>query len=557
MVRDHRGRLPRHPEAGPATHLAARARAGRGGIHSGRPAHARFPAPAFRRTPARWAGVQTGISPLINLGEDLRRGDPVIALNIRRRPTNPCTSGSGPSSSSTDAPGRPRSCPRTEQTVAQFPQPPGLGYEVVRSELTADVSIGDIGGRWLPLPYPSVSVEGVTGGWYWEPEGLSARSPDTAVRGQQYTVTFLDVQPTLEQVGEALPFSAQDAGMPTTILPARIPDVIAETAQQIAGDLPTSYERAMALQDFFTSGEFEYSTNAPVAGNYDGTGLEVIARFLAEKSGYCVHYASAMAVMARILGIPSRVAVGFQPGEPLSAQGITNYTVTSHDLHAWPELYFDGVGWLRFEPTPGRGELPDYNYVPPVDDPATPEDEGAAPTPAATSTAGPGAERPDESDLGVPGAGGAATSANPTPFVLLGVGVLIAIALVAPAAIRTVIRLRRERSVRLGRDPAEAAWAELRDTARDHGWAAPDSETPRDFADRLAVVLSGERERIDGLRGDVEESAFAPPGRGAPTVDELRAVRRAIARSVDPRDRIRAIVLPASLLARFRWDPEG
>ena len=107
------------------------------------------------------------------------------------------------------------------------------------------------------------------------------------------------------------------------------------------------------------------------------------------------------------------------------------------------------------------------------------------------------------------------------------------------------------------REGGRIVGAELRDTARDYGWAAPDSETPRDFADRLAIVMGAERERIDGFRSDVEASAFAPPGRGAPTVRELRAMRRAIGRAAAPRDRWRAVFLPGSLVTRFRWDPEA
>ena len=62
-----------------------------------------------------------------------------------------------------------------------------------------------------------------------------------------------------------------------------------------------------------------------------------------------MQFASTMAVMARTLGIPARVAVGFAPGEKLAKGG---YLVGAHDAHAWPELYFQGVGWVRFEPTP-------------------------------------------------------------------------------------------------------------------------------------------------------------------------------------------------------------
>jgi transglutaminase-like putative cysteine protease len=501
-------------------------------------------------------GVQTGINPLINLGDDLRRGDAVIAVTYRtdaergvylRLATLESFNGRS------WAPNIVNNVSGNE--VDDFPSAPGLGPDIGRVEQTVDVTVGDIAGRWLPLPYPTLTVEGTVGKWYWEPDGLSARSTDTGVRGQKYTATYDEVLPTLEQVSAALPHA--EADLPTLDLPSRMPDEIAQIANEIAGDLPTTYERAMALQDYFTSGEFTYSEEAPVEKGYDGSGVDIIARFLEEKEGYCVHFASAMAVMARTLGIPSRVAVGFQPGEQLSVQGITSYTVSSHDLHAWPELYFDGVGWLRFEPTPGRGELPDYEGDLPVDDPATPEDEGAIPTPAATAEAGNSPERPDQAGVDPGGSASASSGPNPLPIVLGSIAGLLVLGALTPAVTRVIVRRRRESAIRSGRDPASAAWAELRDTARDYGWAAPDSETPRDFADRLAVVLTGSADAIAGFRSDVEESAFAPPGRGVPTVAELRALRRAIASTVDARDRFRAVALPESLMIRFRWDPEG
>jgi transglutaminase-like putative cysteine protease len=500
--------------------------------------------------------VRSGINPLINLGEDLRRGDPVIALTyqtdadegvyLRLATLESFTGGSWIPNVIDNDP---------DHTVDEFPAPSGLAPEVGRVEQTADIEVGDISGRWLPLPYPAEQVDGVVGDWFWEADGLSARSTNTSVRGQHYTVTFLDVEPTLEQVRAALPHTKLD--LSTLVLPPRMPEEIAQIAQQIAGEFPTSYERAMALQDYFTGGDFTYSEEAPVEGGYDGTSSEIIARFLEVKSGYCVHFASAMALMARTLGIPSRVAVGFQPGEQLSVQGITRYTVSSDDLHAWPELYFDGVGWLRFEPTPGRGELPDYEAAPAVDDPSTPQNEAAVPAPTASAGADAGHERPDEAGVGPDGPAEAVTGASPLPFVLGGIAGLLVAGALAPSVVRILIRRRRESAIRSGRDPAAAAWAELRDTARDYGWAAPESETPRDFAERLSVVLTADREAISGFRSDVEESAFAPPGRGVPTVGELRAIRRAIAGTVDVRDRMRAVLLPASLMTRFRWDPEA
>jgi transglutaminase-like putative cysteine protease len=501
-------------------------------------------------------GVATGINPLINLGDDLRRGDPVLAATYQTTGDAPVYLRLATLEQFNGRSWAPNSVATEDRnTVDRFPAPQGLSSAIGRVDESVSIQVADIAGRWLPLPYPAKSVDGVTGDWFWESAGLTARSTNSGVRDQHYTVDYLQVEPTLEQVMRSKPHEAAD--LPTLTLPARIPDIITETALQIGGDLPTSYERAMALQDYFTGGDFEYSQEAPVEKGYDGSGVDIMARFLQEKSGYCVHYASAMAVMARILGIPSRVAVGFQPGEAVSQQGVTSFQVTSHDLHAWPELYFEGVGWLRFEPTPGRGELPDYSLTAPQDDPTTPQDEGAAPEPTSTAGSTSAPNRPQDDGVDVAGGGTATRSTSPLPIVLLVIALVIILAGFLPAVARIVIRRRRQNAIRHGRDPAAAAWAELRDTARDYGWAAPDSETPRDFADRLAVVMTSDRDRIDGFRADVEASAFAPPGRGAPTVAELRAMRRAIRRTVPPRDRLRAVLLPSSLVARFRWDPDA
>ena len=120
----------------------------------------------------------------------------------------------------------------------------------------------------------------------------------------------------------------------------------------------------MAIQRYLRSAEFSYSLQSPVQGGYDGNGLSVLADFLTQKSGYCIHFASAMAVMARLEGIPSRIAVGYAPGRPTGAtvsvagQGpLPEFEVDARDAHAWPELYFQGLGWVavRADAVPRRG----------------------------------------------------------------------------------------------------------------------------------------------------------------------------------------------------------
>jgi len=112
------------------------------------------------------------------------------------------------------------------------------------------------------------------------------------------------------------------------------------------------------LQSWFReNGGFRYSLDrAP------GDSMETIVDFLTtDKVGYCEQFAASMALMARTLGIPARVGVGFLRPQPM---GEDLYLYRGTDMHAWPELYFDGVGWLRFEPTPSRrtgDQAPSYS----------------------------------------------------------------------------------------------------------------------------------------------------------------------------------------------------
>jgi Transglutaminase-like enzymes, putative cysteine proteases len=496
------------------------------------------------RQPVRDSGgaLGTGLNPIINLGEDLRREFTVDALTY-----------------TTDAPGglylrlatldrfsglswEPDSA-GIEPTfdVAEFPPPPGLTDEVPRYEYSVDVAVEEVTGRWLPVPYPALSVEGLDGIWNWEPDGLAVRSGGANVGGQQYTVRFLDVEPDRDQLLADL---EPDVPSRYLDLPEELPAIITDTAQQVAGS-GTAYERAIALQEYFTGPEFEYSLDAPVEGDFDGTGLGVLERFLEAKSGYCVHYASAMAVLARALDIPSRVVVGFQPGSA-DASGRT-FTVTSGDLHAWPELYFEGIGWLRFEPTPGRGAPPGYSSIDAVDDPETPEFEGVNPSaaPVPQNTAAPSLPPEEE----VVDDGGQATNRpfDPAPVVAIVVLAVVGV-LLTPALVRAGTRARRLRRVREESD-AEAAWAEVRDTARDHDWTAPETETPRQLGERLAIVVGDDA--VARLRGGVETAAFAPPGRPAMSAQDVVALRGAIASAATLRVRFRATFLPPSLLDRY------
>ncbi|MDR1294525.1 MAG: DUF3488 and transglutaminase-like domain-containing protein, partial [Bifidobacteriaceae bacterium] len=140
-------------------------------------------------------------------------------------------------------------------------------------------------------------------------------------------------------------------------LPPDLPPIIRETADTIAGDLDDPEAQAAALEAFLAESElFTYSTSAPSARGYEGDSAATVAAFLQQGAGYCVHFASAMTLMARSLGIPARIAIGYVPGAAVDdlADGRKVYSVTTRSLHSWPELYIPRLGgWISFEPTPG------------------------------------------------------------------------------------------------------------------------------------------------------------------------------------------------------------
>jgi transglutaminase-like putative cysteine protease len=409
------------------------------------------------------------------------------------------------------------------------------------------------------VPYAPASVTGLVGQWSWEPDALSIRSDSSNARNQVYEVASVQVAPSVDELVAA--GTTVEPGLDRYLqLPSDLPAVVATTAAQVVAGATTNYAKAIALQAFFTGGQFTYSEDAPVKKGYDGSGASVLAAFLQAKSGYCVHFSSAMAAMARTLGIPARVAVGFTPGEAVSTTdgGDPEYRVTTHDLHAWPELYFAGIGWVRFEPTPGRGVTPAFAPLA-VDDPSTPNVDESKPTPAtAAPTADPSAA-PSAKDAELPTAtatataiGTDATSAPVPPLALL---IPLAALLAAPFTVRTLRRQRRIGMLRGG--SALAGWQELRDTADDLGLRTSDGRTPRQLADDLSGHLDdGAAAALARLRAALESEAFAD-GATRPAAEDLSAVLGGLRRDAGLARRIAAATLPRSLFERWIPQPQA
>jgi transglutaminase-like putative cysteine protease len=125
-----------------------------------------------------------------------------------------------------------------------------------------------------------------------------------------------------------------------------------QAARGVVGRPRNAYAAVVALEAWFrTEGGFTYEERPPLS-----LGAPPLVDFvLRTKRGYCQHFAGAMALMLRYLGIPARVGAGFVTGTYDVER--SEWTVTDHDAHTWVEVWFPGYGWLPFDPTPSRGGL--------------------------------------------------------------------------------------------------------------------------------------------------------------------------------------------------------
>ncbi|MDQ1513437.1 MAG: hypothetical protein QOC59_1279, partial [Microbacteriaceae bacterium] len=414
----------------------------------------------------------SGADPLVRLGDNLRRGPRAPVLSYSSTGKDDVYLRLAVLEDFTGATWLPNERDRVPADAGgNAPPVPGLAATASKGTVTTLVTAADdfaIGPR-LPLPYPARRVQGVAG-FDWDSRGLTLVrvGPSSPVRSYSVQSVAVDTNAAALR-GSAS--SSPDRDPAALRVPGPVPAILRETADAWTKSATTPYAEARAIQNHLRGGAFLYDENTPVQQGYDGDGLGVIAKFLTVKSGYCVHFASTMAVLARLEGIASRVVVGYQPGERTVDNGQTVYRVTSDDLHAWPELYFGGVGWVRFEPTPGRGAVPDYAPLPPQAGTNTQDPKNRASSlPTATPSLAAG---------GAAG-GGQQNRGDATGAVLRGGGIAAGIlALLAlPGLARLLVRRVRLRRLRTSGAP-DIGWREIVDTGTDLGRPPPKDVSPR------------------------------------------------------------------------------
>ncbi|MGW0435372.1 transglutaminase family protein [Micromonospora sp. NPDC003197] len=360
-----------------------------------------------------------------------------------------------------------------------------------------EVTVAALTGGWLPVPDGAREIHGVR--IAVDRDSATVALPDGLTTGAHYTVEAKVPVWTPDELAAARLPSDPDYDR-YRLLPPGWPARLFELAQLAAGT-GAPHQQAVRLADYLRR-QYRFDPQAP-----GGNGYPSLDRFLTRPvsagggRGTSEQFATAFAVLGRALGLPTRVVVGFQPGQPL---GGDRYLVHTGDALAWPEVYFAGVGWIGFDPTPVASTTGNQVVE---EQPAPLTEPSRGPDEAATL---PDEEPRDEVRAGpVPAGSG-------SPFVPFIGGFAVPVVL---AGLVVALRLRRT-ARRFGHaDPGRrvlGAWAELCDGLRLAG-RAPDPALVADEVADLAVaaVASGPGGwaappgRLAALAGTVNAVAFA------------------------------------------------
>jgi transglutaminase-like putative cysteine protease len=450
--------------------------------------------------------------------------------------------------------------PSTQVGASQLRSAPGVAATTPQTQWTTKIFLShgttgyDSKLGFLPLPYAPYRFQELPSGWTEDNATLMVYASQPQLSGLQYSVTSR----------EAIPDKADEKADPSSF-PSGIGNYLGfndgtngellKLARQITAHARTPYQKALDLQEYFLNGTFAYNLAAT-----SGSGIAGLENFLYNtRTGFCQQFAFAMAGLARLVGIPSRIAVGYTAGAPA---GHGTWKITTGDAHAWPELYFAGLGWIRFEPTPGgaggTATTPNYGTLPGL---------GVQPTSVPSTQPGlkGGSKGPhsnldhlhnlDINNVGPEGKQTASGHHGLSPWIPVIVAAVIVAALLTPPTARSVVRRRRLQTAGDAR-LAHAVWREVRDDLADYGLTGRPSESPRAAARRVGALLQLDPDTTKALGRIVraeECASYAEAPLPTPTLRaDSAAIRRALYRQATWPERWRARMLPASMLAPVR-----
>jgi len=449
----------------------------------------------------------------------------------------------------------PSSDPRSNLVAFEGPLAGEQDPDLTVTQVTQEVEIQELGSFWLPAATTPVRVD--AGRRVLANQTFASLTINQRLR-QGFHYTVVSQVPDIDAADLVGPVNYRDYPSLRPYLDTGSLDrEVRQRANAVvaAKDADTPFQKALAIQDYLRSKEFRYNLNVPSLA----AGGNQLRRFLTEvREGYCEQFAIAMAMMARQVGVPSRVAVGFTSGEIIDN---TFQQVTTHDAHAWPELWFPEAGWVPFEPTPradGTVSVPTYTTpagrVPSDDDGQPAQSRTTGPDPATNPPVRPA--DPEAGDNSDPLAG-ADTDRGwlDRPVVRAGLAVALLVLLV-PGVKWARNVLARRRAGRRPRDAVAESYAELAGWARDAGIGRRRAETPAAYARRMSEDYAGGADPLVELTGLFERAEYAAGEPGDDQADEARrlarSARSSLAGRLGWRRRVVATVSPRSLVGQSR-----
>lgn len=374
------------------------------------------------------------------------------------------------------------------------------------TKVSATFALTELGGPWAPAPFRAESVQD-TSDLLWDATGatLIVRARRGDVGGLQYRVHSAVPTVTAARASHALGSIPDVVAQADLELPSDFPPELSQLAAQITDGKDSAYAKAKALQSYFRDGTFRYSTDVP-----PGQDTNAIVDFLRRRTGYCEQFAGTFAALGRAVGLPTRVAVGFTPGDPVAGRTDT-YAVFGRNAHAWPEVYLPGLGWLPFEPTPGRGNPGSTSYTGVDPEQAAPGDDPNAvvpsPTVASATTIAPAppttAGGPVPTLAPAPAVPAAATPSAPTSgpsrplLISFGALLLVAAFLVTGPLLARRRRTRRRRAATTPAAVVRVAWVEALEAWVPRRLVRHPADTDLDLGRRLAARLAQARADAD------------------------------------------------------------
>jgi transglutaminase-like putative cysteine protease len=417
-----------------------------------------------------------------------------------------------------------------------------------------------LAGPWVPVAYQPSSVD--LPGARVLPGSDTVIIRSTSAIASSYDVLSEDPAPTVSQLTTAHVDSSAKADL---ALPRNFPGRVTDLARQITANATTPYAQALALQDYLRT-HFSYSLSVP-KGHSDSALVDFLFN---TKAGFCEQFSSAFAAMARSIGLPTRVAVGFTTGTA-DAAGV--YHVTTQDAHAWPEVDFAGLGWIRFEPTPTRFDPTPGNYTTTGNPKTTPTTPNTTPKTATTVAplTGPTVKPPNSLLRGPNFAtgGGSTTPRRSTGtvvlhFLLVALASLLVLAFGSAGAVIGLKALRRARRHRAasGRARITGAWDEALERLAEARIHRRPSSTPVEFAMREAPAggAGSAGPPLLALAHLTTSALYAPDDPSEEEADaawdQVKALEVALRTHTSPRARLRRRLDPRVLRARLPGDAD-